>query len=73
MPGIAIPTGLPANRGGSRRGAGLGRTPLKIMQEAITLIVFVQCAMFYLSQPFKRDEVRTALCLAGAVFFILRS
>ena len=46
---------------------------LKIMQEAITLSVFVPFAMFYMKQPFKLDYVWAALCLVGAVYFIFRS
>ena len=46
---------------------------LKIMQEAITLSVFVPFVMFYMNQPFKLDYVWAALCLVGAVYFIFRS
>jgi uncharacterized protein (DUF486 family) len=46
---------------------------LKIMQEAITLTVFVPFAMFYMNQPFKLDYVWAGLCLVGAVYFIFRS
>jgi uncharacterized protein (DUF486 family) len=46
---------------------------LKIMQEAITLIVFVPFAMVYMDQPFKLDYVWAGLCLVGAVYFIFRS
>jgi uncharacterized protein (DUF486 family) len=46
---------------------------LKIMQEAITLTVFVPFAMFYMNQPFKLDYVWAALCLVGAVHFIFRA
>jgi uncharacterized protein (DUF486 family) len=46
---------------------------LKIMQEAITLTVFVPFAMIYMGQPFKLDYVWAGLCLVGAVYFIFRS
>jgi uncharacterized protein (DUF486 family) len=45
---------------------------LKIMQEAITLTVFVPFAMIYMNQPFKLDYVWAGLCLVGAVYFIFR-
>jgi uncharacterized protein (DUF486 family) len=61
---------VPANRAGF---TVYSLAQLKIMQEAITLIVFVPFAMFYMSQPFKLDYVWAALCLVGAVFFIFRS
>jgi uncharacterized protein (DUF486 family) len=46
---------------------------LKIVQEVITLAVFVPFAMLYLKEPFKLDYVWAALCMVGAVFFIFRS
>lgn len=46
---------------------------LKIMQEVITLIVFVPFAIFYMNQPFKLDYVWAGLCLVAAVYFIFRS
>ncbi|SHH53121.1 DMT family protein [Massilia sp. CF038] len=46
---------------------------LKILQEAITLTVFVPFAMFYMNEPFKLDYVWAGLCLVGAVYFIFRS
>ena len=46
---------------------------LKIMQEAITLSVFVPFAFFYLKEPLKLDYLWAALCILGAVFFIFRS
>jgi hypothetical protein len=61
---------VPANRIGY---AELSLAQLKIMQEAITLAVFVPFAMFYMHQPFKLDYVWAALCLVGAVYFIFRS
>ena len=46
---------------------------LKILQEAITLTVFVPFAMVYMDQPFKLDYVWAGLCLVGAVYFIFRT
>jgi uncharacterized protein len=61
---------VPANRIGYTE---LSLAQLKIMQEAITLTVFVPFAMFYMREPFKLDYVWAALCLVGAVYFIFRS
>jgi uncharacterized protein (DUF486 family) len=46
---------------------------LKILQEAITLTVFVPFALFYLREPLKLDYLWAALCILGAVYFIFRS
>lgn len=46
---------------------------LKILQEVITLSVFVPFAFFYLREPLKLDYLWAALCILGAVFFIFRS
>jgi uncharacterized protein len=46
---------------------------LKIMQEVITLAVFVPFALFYMHQPLKLDYLWAALCILGAVYFIFRS
>lgn len=46
---------------------------LKILQEAITLMVFVPFAYFYLREPLKLDYLWAGLCLLGAVYFIFRS
>jgi uncharacterized protein len=46
---------------------------LKILQEVITLSVFVPFAVFYLKEPIKLDYVWAGLCILGAVFFIFRS
>jgi uncharacterized protein (DUF486 family) len=45
---------------------------LKILQEVITLLVFVPFAYFYMRQPFKLDYVWAALCIVGAVYFVFR-
>jgi uncharacterized protein (DUF486 family) len=46
---------------------------LKIMQEVITLAVFVPFAVIYLKEPLKLDYLWAALCMVGAVYFIFRS
>lgn len=46
---------------------------LKIMQEVITLTVFVPFAVFYLKEPLKLDQLGAALCMVGAVYFTFRS
>jgi len=61
---------VPANRIGYTE---LSLAQLKIMQEAITLSVFVPFAMIYMNQPFKLDYIWAALCLVGAVYFIFRT
>lgn len=63
---------VPANRIGFQE-AGLSVAQLKIMQEVITLTVFVPFAMVYLKQPFKTDFLWAGLCMVGAVYFIFRS
>jgi uncharacterized protein (DUF486 family) len=60
---------VPANRIGF---AALNLGQLKIMQEVITLAVFVPFAMFYMQQPLKLDYLWAALCMLGAVYFIFR-
>lgn len=45
---------------------------LKIMQEVITLTVFVPFALLYLKEPFKMDYVYAGLCMLGAVYFMFR-
>jgi uncharacterized protein (DUF486 family) len=46
---------------------------LKIMQEVITLGVFVPFAIFYMHEPLKWDYLWAACCILGAVYFIFRS
>lgn len=63
---------VPANRIGFQQAAfTLGQ--LKIMQEVITLGVFVPFAVFYMGEDFKLDYLWAALCMVGAVYFIFRS
>ena len=61
---------VPANRIGYTT---LSLAQLKIMQEAITLVVFVPFAILYMDQPVKLDYVWAALCIMGAVYFIFRA
>ena len=61
---------VPANRIGY---TVLDLSQLKIMQEVITLTVFVPFAMLYMNEPFKLDYLWAGLCLLGAVYFIFRS
>ena len=60
---------VPANRLGSNV---LNLSQLKIMQEAITLTVFVPFAILYMRQTIRLDFLWAALCLMGAVYFIFR-
>lgn len=46
---------------------------LKILQEVITLLVFVPFLIFYMQQPLKLDYLWAGLCLLGAVYFIFRA
>lgn len=63
---------VPANRIGFQQ-AGFTVAQLKIVQEVITLSVFVPFAMFYMNEPFKMDYVWAGLCMVGAVYFIFRT
>jgi hypothetical protein len=60
---------VPANRIGYTT-LSLGH--LKILQEVITLLVFVPFAAIYMDQPLKLDYLWAGLCLLGAVYFIFR-
>lgn len=60
---------VPANRIGYTQ-FNVGQ--LKILQEVITLTVFVPFAVFYLNQPLKWDYLWAGLCMVGAVYFIFR-
>lgn len=61
---------VPGNRIGH---TVLSVAQLKILQEAITLTVFVPFALFYLREPLKLDYLWAGLCILGAVYFIFRS
>ena len=60
---------VPANRIGYTQ---MSLPQLKIMQEAITLIVFVPFAVLYMKQPVKLDYLWASLCMVGAVYFVFR-
>jgi uncharacterized protein (DUF486 family) len=60
---------VPANRIGYQE-LNLGQ--LKILQEVITLSVFIPFSLFYMNQPFRMDFVWAGLCLVGAVYFMFR-
>jgi uncharacterized protein (DUF486 family) len=62
---------VPANRIGHAGGYSVGQ--LKIMQEVITLAVFVPFSFLYLREQLKLDYLWAALCLCGAVYFVFRS
>lgn len=61
---------VPANRLGFTV-MSLGQ--LKIVQEVITLAVFVPFAVFYMQQPIKLDFLWAGICLMGAVYFMFRT
>ncbi len=63
---------VPANRIGFAQ-AGFTVAQLKIVQEVITLAVFVPFALFYLKEPLKLDYLWATLCMVAAVYFIFRS
>ena len=60
---------VPANRIGY---TALSLAQLKILQEAITLSVFLPFAILYMDQPLKLDYLWAALCIMGAVYFVFR-
>ena len=45
---------------------------LKILQEAITLSIFVPFSVFYMKEGLKQDYLWASLCIVGAVFFMFR-
>ncbi|MEX2481934.1 MAG: DMT family protein [Gammaproteobacteria bacterium] len=60
---------VPANRVGF---TVMSVAQLKILQEVITLVVFVPFTLLFLKEPLKLDYLWAALCMMGAVFFIFR-
>lgn len=60
---------IPANRMGATE---LSLAQLKILQEAITLAVFVPFAVLYMRQSPRMDFLWAGLCILGAVFFMFR-
>jgi uncharacterized protein (DUF486 family) len=63
---------VPANRIGFQQ-AGFSLGQLKIMQEVITLAIFVPFAVLYMKEPLKLDYLWAGLCLVGAVYFMFRN
>lgn len=61
---------VPANRMGF---TVLTLSQLKIVQEVITLAVFVPFSVYYMRQPIKLDYLWATLCIMGAVYFVFRS
>lgn len=61
---------VPANRIGHGE---MSLAQLKILQEVITLTVFVPFVFFYMDQPLKLDYLWAGLCLLGAIYFIFRN
>lgn len=61
---------VPANRIGHTE---LSLSQLKILQEVITLSVFVPFSIFYMGQGIKLDFLWAGLCMLGAVYFIFRT
>jgi len=61
---------VPANRIGF---TAMNLAQLKILQEVITLAVFVPFAIFYVGQEVKLNYLYAAACLMGAVYFIFRA
>ncbi len=61
---------VPANRIGFTE---YSVAQLKILQEAISLIVFVPFVVLFMKQPLKLDYLWAALCIFAAVYFIFRS
>ena len=60
---------VPANRIGF---SAMSLAQLKILQEVITLAVFVPFAIFYMGEEIKLNYLYAAICLMGAVYFIFR-
>jgi uncharacterized protein (DUF486 family) len=60
---------VPANRIGYTQ---LSLAQLKILQEVITLTVFVPFAVLYMQQPLKLDYLWASLCILAAVYFVFR-
>jgi hypothetical protein len=60
---------VPANRIGY---GPMSLAQLKILQEVITLTVFVPFAVYYMKQPLKLDYLWASLCIVGAVYFMFR-
>jgi uncharacterized protein (DUF486 family) len=62
---------VPGNRAGDDYLKNKGQ--LKILQEVISLSIFVPFSIYWLKEPLKWDYLWAGLCILGAVFFIFRS
>jgi uncharacterized protein (DUF486 family) len=60
---------VPANRIGY---TVMTISQLKILQELISLSIFVPFSLFYLKEPFKQDYIWAGICLIAAVYFMFR-
>jgi uncharacterized protein (DUF486 family) len=60
---------VPANRIGS---TSLSLAQLKMLQEVISLSVFVPFSIFYMKRPLSLDYLWASLCILGAAYFIFR-
>jgi uncharacterized protein (DUF486 family) len=60
---------VPANRIGHTT---LTLPQLKILQEVVSLAVFVPFVLYYMRQPIKLDYLWASLCMLGAVYFMFR-
>ncbi len=61
---------IPANRLG--HSAGMSLAQLKIVQEVITIAIFIPFALYYMGEKWKTDYLWAFLCMLGAVFFVNR-
>lgn len=61
---------VPANRIGSSQ---FSVAQLKVIQEVISLVVFVSFLAIYMKEPLKLDYFWAGLCLVGAVYFVFRN
>ena len=61
---------IPANRIGSA--SGLSVAQLKIIQEVVTVCVFVPFMIFFMGEKWRWDYLWALLCMVGAVYFVNR-
>ena len=61
---------VPANRIGYQ---AMSLPQLKILQEVITLLVFIPFVIYFMKQPIKLDYLWAGCCMLGAVYFIFRN
>jgi uncharacterized protein len=61
---------VPANRVGS---TALRLDQLKMLQEVVSLSIFVPFSVYYMKRPVTMDFALAGLCILGAVYFIFRS